>query len=209
LDPFFVTDDEYLSVLNARARELCQDELVLTSAGVLTLAAKADTHWIYPSERMLRPRMLLTPDGYEVKPIPYSRTSDYAGQVRDYGWALSSDWRTRTGVRPEAVICDMAEDKWFLAPAPEADMSLTFEGWMWPRYLTCMSDQLDMPDNLLQVLHLGVLADVFNVEDEDTMYDANKSADYMGKWFAAKVGAGNAYERVRRGSGRAVRYGGI
>ena len=206
--PFFVTDEEYLDFLSQRQREAAVEQLLLRSAGVYSVQAVAMSPWVTPLENMLKIDRLVRNDGGLVEPVPFS-VADDAQRCRQYsGFSLPSDWRSRTGT-PQWVITDMTEDRWRLAPIPTEDMLLGYEGYVVPQPVTSVTDTVELPDEYAQHLHLGMLADAFNVEDEDAMYDPNKALEYLNRWEAAKLGMGMAYERNRRHGGRAVRYGGL
>jgi hypothetical protein len=200
IDPYFISDEEYLDFLTEASREAARELLCLPSAEQEVLSAQAGTSWLFPSENLIKPRHLVYEDGHIVRPEPASTLERLYGD--------ESAWQRETARQADVVVTDLMDGAWYLFPTPTEDAPLSFVGWVYPPFVTEVDDALELPDEVAQYLYLGMLAQAFMVEDADGMYDAEQGRNYLARWEDRKRRLLGMWERDRRDGGRSIRYGG-
>lgn len=207
IEPYFVSDADLVDFMNRRLRELGVTAMCLTTSEEFTVEAKADDPWLDAPEAIIKPRSLYdAANDRTVVFIPFSEINSPTCYM-DYGLHFGVRWREHTGP-PDGAVADIEDGKWRLVPIPTENTSYTVDGFRYPGPIASVNEDFDVRDDLLEDLHLGVLASAFAIEDADAIYDPQKQRDYENKWIAAMRDRTLRHTRDRRASGRAIRYGG-
>jgi len=206
VQPYFVDDAQLLVFLDDRQRELARDTLCLLRARFAPVAVKAGDPWVAPPPSVVKPRTAVSQaDGTELRAVPVNEIAELMLTNASGG---TSGWRAATGV-PQYIVTDLDSEWWRLVPSPVAADVLDLEAYVYPDPIESTTCEPQVPDEYAEGLYLGVLADVFNIEDAESMYDPKKALEYLTKWEVFKRDAANKHERDKRQGGRRVRYGGL
>lgn len=201
--PYFVEDSTLLDYFNRSLRDMAERRLFPTSRE-FRVSAAANEPWVAAPEQVVAPRELVRQsDGWTVEACPASAIE---GKMYSSPFG-GSDWRRATG-RPDYIVPDMELGMWRWAPTPTQDEEFVVEGWKYLEPVTAWTVTPDVPDWLLEHVHLGILSRAFMIQDTDSIYDPKQGGEYELRWIEALNKMEGKRERDRRASGGNVRYGG-
>jgi 3',5'-cyclic AMP phosphodiesterase CpdA len=206
VEPYLWTNAEIVEYFGEAQDEFCEEVDVLNHE--LTINYTATDPWVSIPYYVTRIRGAETPEGRDVSLFNYEEFLDCM-KTDDYGISsLATDWKSKTGSYPEAMITDIEKGKGRLYPIPTADGTFTLT--IYRRAIEPLEDseELEVVDRehqrciLLKARSLGYLK-----HDSET-YDSTKAADFDALFDDQIMELKSRVARSRRRA-KATAYGGL
>ena len=184
--PVRVSDETILEQASFTQVEFARTTLVLYD--VVTSSITAGDPWLsLPSNFCVLKTILL--NGAQLRPVTLSEMDfGYYTLTTTENTGRFANWRAATGT-PKFVIVDTHPDKVRLVPYPNANGTVSLEGYVVPPDITSTVNPL-IPEMYDEVLVSGTLLRLYSLFDVD-IFDSSKARVYGTQWYQGLTEAQN------------------
>jgi hypothetical protein len=204
VEPYLWSNQEIIEYFGEAQDEFCEEVDVLNDEITLTYAA-SDV-WLDVPEYVTRIRDVDAPSNRHVFLYNQEEFDEYI-KTDDYGsWIVASDWKSKTGTEPEALITDIKKDQARMYPIPTADGSLTVVVYRRPLEPLEDTEEFEVTDRQHQRCMLLKARSLGYMKQDSETYDDDKANEFEDRFMQQVEKINSRVARSRRRA-KSVAYG--